>query len=229
MQTKTIEHSILSLEQVNFLLEDMGLRPKLSGAAHLNDEDFAAYVMELCTPAELQTIQRHLDNCPECMEHLNFLYQCEQQWDAENENAVDIMPVFELKTTQPKPEGRYVKISKLFQEIISSLIPSPVPGSAMAKSAANNPIYEELCFGERNDVLLLAAESTENRCLNLRFSTKTLDRGHKLTLSNSKGFYQEVEMTLLGNHLFAEVVLSEAQSQAFKLEVPTIDWPDVTP
>jgi hypothetical protein len=228
MQTKTIEQSGLSLEQVDHILKDMGVRPRLSGEVHIKDEDFAAYVMALCTPAEFKAIKRHLDNCPECKEHMDFLYQCEQLWEVGAEKNLAVTPALDTKPNQVKPERRFAQLSKKFHETIATLMPSPIPGFAGAEGAPQNPTFDELYLGEQNDVLLLAAEFTENGCLDLRFSTKTLDRGHRLILSNSKGFYQEVEMKRLGNELFAEMILSEAQSQAFIQEVPTVDWPEET-
>jgi hypothetical protein len=200
-------------EQIKVIFNNLLKRSSEPVGEHLTDEQFTDYVLNSCSSEEEQMLDQHLDRCQSCLKHLEFLYESDPFWNSKEAQQMQaaFFDTASTKSKQKPAQKPALSALKKFSEAIATLLPPPslVIAGGCAKSSPERKL-DSLDYN--GDILMFSMENGENGLV-LCFSTKILNRGNKLTLSNHHEFSRDIKMERLGNELSAELILTAEEQE----------------
>ena len=214
MANHSADGNYLTTDKISALIKALSAPPS---GKHLEDNEFVNYVLGIVEPDKKLIYDDHIDTCLECAEHLEFMYESKHLWDTK-ESRVMKEVLFRIENTEPnKPDFSRV-VLELLNKLVNSIMPETERELALAKPDESQPMLETKIIeknGVKIKVFLDYKKSHDD--LIIRFSTKTLDQGNSLILTDDNhGFRLVVVLKVIGKELFGEAQLSKANCLKLK-------------
>ncbi|MGH8475251.1 MAG: hypothetical protein ACRERV_05120 [Methylococcales bacterium] len=215
----TIQTEKLTPEMIENIMRSIAFRPKIPVGEHLSDDECVAYVMEACTPGQLERIEQHMESCEDCVEELNWLYECEPFWNAPQAQAAYADAIASRKPINPSAHSGlcwsgtqltdFLKPLKQWKQYVE-------PALIFAKSEAPKPVLGVLEYHEAGNRLYYRQSYREGELV-IAFSSKNLDAGRTLTIRAGRNWQRKIELQAVGTTEIAGTLI-----------VPVEEFPDVS-